>query len=298
MKTLIFPDIHTSIKVVDEILPQIKNEIGYNKVIYLGDVFDQFHDTPTIAREVAIWYKEKLEDPKNVFVEGNHDTIYRYPKNARIRCSGWDHYKSVAINDVLNQSDWNKVKLYHVDQNIMFSHAGVSKGFLDYIVNLGKSDSFEYTLQNVCDKLDQWNEEAVGFLKMNYSHFLYEADYTRGGNSEWAGPVWCDASRFVPTPHFTQVFAHSPHKHPEFKFNSKHGPIGVSVHSNALWHDADNKFAANFGLCLDTHLRNFAILDNGTLSIYEISMEVFGMSVTSKIGKKVFERNLNPHKYS
>lgn len=292
MKTVIFADIHHRTAAVDQILPKIKQEIGYDHVVFLGDFQDGFGDSPAIARETATWVKNRLDNhPEDVLLMGNHDIMYKYPNNLYVSCSGFATAKANEINAVMDMNDWNKIKYFHVEQDILFTHAGVSKSFLDLVIAAGKEQPFDYTLDNVVEKLNKWVPDVEKCLAENRGHWLVAADYTRGGSQKVGGLNWVDHSIFEPTPLFNQIYGHTPHKVPDFKFMSKYGSVSVSARSNAMMHDADERFSKGFSLDLDTHSYHFAILDSGTLTIYEIVIK------DNSIGKYIFQRNLNSHKY-
>jgi hypothetical protein len=292
MKTVILADIHHKTQAVDQILANIKEQIGYDHAIFLGDFQDDFGDSPSIARETATWVKNRLDNhPEDVLLMGNHDIMYKYPDNIYVSCSGFATVKANEINAVMDINDWNKIKYFHVEQGILFSHAGVSKSFLDLVVAAGKEQSFDYTLDNVVEKLNKWVPDVEKCLAENRGHWLVAADYTRGGSQKVGGLNWVDHSIFEPTPLFSQIYGHTPYKVPDFKFISKYGPISISPLSNAIGHNADERFSYGFSLDLDTHLRHFAILEDGVLSIYQVNVK------DNSIEKKIFERNLNSQKY-
>jgi hypothetical protein len=233
--------------------------------------------------------KNRLDNyPEDILILGNHDLPVKYPKNSHLYCSGFDYHKATAVNDVLSPDDWSKLKYFYVEQDVMFSHAGLSKSLLDLLVNAGKTDEFEYTLNNVSKRLNDWVIDCENHLKINHPHWLVAADYTRGGPAEVGGIDWVDHSIFVPTD-FVQCYGHSPHKFCDFKFMSKYGPLSISTESNALLRNTDEKFSSAWSVDLDTHLRHFSILDSGNLSIYNISI-VDGKNC---IGKKAFCRDIN-----
>ena len=53
MKYLILPDVHNRWEKVEKIIKSVKSD----KVIFLGDYFDDFGDNPQIIADVADWYR-------------------------------------------------------------------------------------------------------------------------------------------------------------------------------------------------------------------------------------------------
>lgn len=120
MKTLVLGDTHGH-----NSWKEILEKETFDKVIMLGDYVDSFTLKP---KEIAdnlldiIKTKEKLGD-KMVLIYGNHDHSYY----SNERCSGWkiDGYYmySPLLEDMMKE---NMLELIHIQDDIIFSHAGVS----------------------------------------------------------------------------------------------------------------------------------------------------------------------------
>ena len=85
MKTVIIPDIHHHISQVKLILLHEAPD----KVVFLGDWFDDFFDTPEMSADTAIWLMKRMDrHPEDVFIWGNHDKQMRHLKD---RWREWEH---------------------------------------------------------------------------------------------------------------------------------------------------------------------------------------------------------------
>ncbi len=125
--TLILPDIHNKVDRADFII----RSVGADKIICLGDVFDDFNDTVNDAQKSAYWLKKRLNQENFILLKNNHDLGYEYPNNPYAECSGFTRFKSIAINDILTKEDWNKSKWYHFQDGYFFSHAGLNYSFVN-----------------------------------------------------------------------------------------------------------------------------------------------------------------------
>jgi hypothetical protein len=108
-------------------LDQIEAAIAREKpalTVFVGDYFDQFHDHYDHARRTALWLKGSLAKPNRVHLWGNHDLPYGFPEYAY--CPGYNPAKEMAIWSVLDERDWAKLKLWHLQGNWLFTHAGLS----------------------------------------------------------------------------------------------------------------------------------------------------------------------------
>lgn len=229
MKKFIIPDIHNKWKRVEVHILTKEND----GCIYLGDYFDDFNDTVEHAKNTATWLKEQLTNKKDVFLLGNHDIPYMFPNVTAYRCSGNTEAKSKAINEILTQEDWARFKLCHFEDNFLFSHAGVHLHTfgrpMDDTVNLE-------TIEMVC-------QSALASSKFGRPSMQLMAGRSRGGRQDVGGITWLDwDDEFTPIQGINQVVGHTPHAEPICR-----------IFNNSI----------NFAM--DTHLKYFGILENGTI---------------------------------
>lgn len=224
---LIIPDIHNKVDIVDKII----NSTGADKIIFTGDFFDDFGDSHIDAAKTARWLKNSLAKPNRVHCFGNHDFSYRYPNNLFGSCSGFSTSKSRAINEIISNEDWDKMKFYHFEQGWFMSHAGLHSFFFQ-----------NQNLSNLEYILNKDVTEALKKAKNGERHWIYSAGRARGGLSNIGGLTWCDFDiEFKAIKGLKQVFGHTPQPKP-------------------AWYDEEN-------LCLDTHLNHYAILKDGKITI-------------------------------
>jgi hypothetical protein len=237
-KILIIPDIHCAYQKAQNI---IKAEAP-DKIICLGDYFDQFHDTAEENKKTAIWLKALLKQDNVIALKGNHDVNYQYPPSRYTTCSGFTRNKWEAINEILLNEDWAKLKWFHFEQGILFTHAGLHPRNippLDYGLNL-----------------EEWLKTQIYQAEIaaldGYSHWFFAAGRARGGSRPIGGLVWCDFDvEFEGVPDLRQVVGHTPRKVlncDDAAFYAEYGK------------DKDN-------ICLDTHLNHYGILLNGQITI-------------------------------
>jgi hypothetical protein len=264
-RCIILPDLHLRCKQADAIL---EYEKPYDKVIWINDLFDQFDDNAEQNRNAAIWLKDKLADDRNIFLWSNHVQSYAYSYNPNMFCSGFTHEKSLRIWEILNRDDFNKMKLYHVEDGILFTHAGLSNA----LVKLHNGDTIE-TIEEVSKFLDFHYERAKLALETGNNHWLFAAGRDRGGDEKIGGVTWCDFGSFVNTP-FVQIYGHSPIKEPVFMTTNSKGGVSKFVARDAQEQDFKDKFGyggrKRTSLNLDTHLHDYAILENGELTIKKV----------------------------
>ncbi len=126
-KIIAIGDIHTSNR-WKEVIEREKNA---DKIIFIADYFDTYNKGVSITEEIhnakeIVSYK--LENPdKVILLIGNHD--YHYLPNVSESYSG---FKSSLKLNLINF--WNEnlkyFKMCHIENDIIFTHAGVSKSWL------------------------------------------------------------------------------------------------------------------------------------------------------------------------
>jgi hypothetical protein len=120
--TLILPDVHNHVDAAEDIIALFQPDY----VVFLGDYFDSFGDSPAQARQTALWLKKSLHQPNRTHLWGNHDLPYAFPKNAAAYCPGFHPAKLQETERVLTHEDWTKLRVTHfLRPNLCCSHAGL-----------------------------------------------------------------------------------------------------------------------------------------------------------------------------
>ena len=253
MKTIIISDLHNRVDWIELALlsPVLQ---PYDNIIFLGDTFDDYHDTTQIATNSAEWLKQSLHKPNRIHLIGTHDLWYRFPYNRFISASGNTEKKARAIRSVLADEDWNLLKLFHYEQNFLMTHAGVHLNLIGEYV-------FKHNLINLFDKYitnkEQLNGqeivdqivkpatiEAMNMVKDGHAHPWLDAGVARGGRQPVGGIIWLDwRYEFEPIQGLNQIVGHT-----EFQFPEQKSTI-----------DSEN-------YCLDTRNQHIGILEDGKFS--------------------------------
>ena len=232
--TLVIPDIHNRTAIIDRLLAEVQARTQIDQIVFLGDYFDDFGDSPDIVESVAEWLVAKKETLKNAtFLYGNHDIHYAYPGNNI--SSGFTMAKRIAINDVVGAKKgfWDSFRFHVWVDGWLLTHAGLCKSWIS-------------GLKPSCIKkfLDEAEEDARIDLFTSQRHWFWSASFLRGGMSPVGGLVWCDTREFVPVDGINQLFGHTPSHFP--------GSLG------------DDKSKA---FCIDTFNNHYALICGGELTI-------------------------------
>jgi len=223
-RILVLPDIHLKFDRAERIIAAE----GADSVICLGDVFDDFGDTPEQNKAAAEWLKNSLNKKNRIHLMGNHDLHYAKP-NAFTICSGFTWEKHEVISTVLTKADWRKLRWFHLHKNFLFAHAGLTKQLFDGSVNW---DLWRF--------LKRETTEANKALEKGNTHWVFRAGYSRGGSTPFGGLTWCDWGEFTPLDGIRQICGHTP-------------GLGVRM-------KGDN-------ICLDTHLNHYLIVKGRAVEI-------------------------------
>ncbi len=238
-KILLVSDIHHHWRKLDKI---IKAE-GADIVVCLSDWFDSYdYDTEQDAIETAHYYCQFLESPNHYDLMGNH-MHYVLPFNGDLLCSGYEHSKREAIQDVLkkNKFDWRKRLQFHIYvDDFLCSHAGLHKSWIPPFTT----------------NIDKWLEEETIKCEIKISsqqtHWFWQAGIARGGTVPFGGLTWLDArNEFAPIEGIKQIMGHT---------NNPRGKV-------YLPYGEDNHISQANNLCIDCNLNQWVTITNGKLEI-------------------------------
>ena len=234
MKYLIIPDVHDKVNLVDRILDQ---EGSWDQLVFLGDFFDDFSTGAKEARQTAERVKKWLDEA--VCLLGNHDVPYGWMRPEYL-CSGNTYEKAKVINEILKTEDWDKFRLHCWVEDLtgetwLLTHAGLHSAHVSPSSDLLKV------------QVDTLLQNTLHDLKGGRRTKLLGAGWDRGGSQEYGGVTWCDFRQLVPVPGLNQICGHTPYTEVRIKtINESHQIV-----------------------CLDTHLRHYAVIEDSSLSIRE-----------------------------
>lgn len=206
MKMIVIGDVHNHIKAAEELASQYEKT---HKVLFVGDYFDDFYDTPAVAKRTAIWLKESLSKPNRIHLYGNHDLQYTpycelgvgHIVSKLYMCSGYTSEKDEVVKSILNIDDWSKVKLHHFEYGIHFTHAGMAKEFFEHPVKGMTNETI----------LETMKDAEIKFNNREKSDIIGGAGFCRGGLNLVGGITWNDHNQEAdPVKGITQVYGHTP----------------------------------------------------------------------------------------
>ncbi len=196
MRTLIIPDIHNQTGNADAWLSTVQAD----RVVFLGDYFDDFRDSPEIAAETAKWLRQTVETRHDwIFLLGNHDMPYLFPFDERFLLPGFTREKQKAIAAVVRGMDRSRFRLHvWLDDDVLLTHAGLHNGWLP---------------QPERAAAEELLAEAEASVLKGQWHPLLSWGQDRGG-MKWqprvGGIIWADWKSLSPLPFCHQIFGHTP----------------------------------------------------------------------------------------
>jgi hypothetical protein len=196
-KTLIISDLHNRVGWIEDFL----KDTSHDKVVFLGDYFDSFYDTPDMAEKTARWLKYSLSISNRVHLFGNHDMSFCRPTNEFARCPGFSEEKSRRINHILNRTDWNKFKFHEIEQEWLLSHAGAHPTIFSHPIH---GPSFEW--------IEKYSAQGLEAFNSNIPHPTYQYSSARGMSrtGDVGGLTWLDWNHeFVAIENLKQIVGHT-----------------------------------------------------------------------------------------
>ena len=261
-KTLILPDLHHRVDQADKII----HHVGADRVICIGDVFDDFDDTPEIVSHTAEWFVNFVNKPNHTFIVGNHDLMYAFA-NRSFQCSGYTQWKYFQINDIVSRKDWDKMVYYHIlDGKWLLTHAGLHNNWVPKEIRDLNGDRPAF-LKAITDYLDE--EIIKGHRNQSW---VFHAGHSRGGFQPVGGISWCDFTcEFHPVRGLNQICGHTPQSHSTAHWIYQKGTSKPTVHPiNREWAPKSKDFddaQRSYNLDLDVHGNmHWAVWQNGNLT--------------------------------
>lgn len=228
-KLLIIPDIHNNYTMAEKII----SHENPDKVIFLGDYFDDYNDTVKDAVNTSKWLINSLHQPNRVHLIGNHDLSYM-TYNKDLKCSGYNEDKHEAIRDI--GIPWGSLRLFCWVDDWLCTHAGMSDTFY-----LEQRETGTTSVQSV---LELSRYDLLNIDDESSPHPFFQVGLSRGGAESVGGILWCHYSEFVDIPGVRQIFGHTRDRMVRHKKtrNSEH-------------------------YCIDTVLNHYAVYQNHIMSI-------------------------------
>lgn len=253
-RILIVPDIHNAIERAEAIISE--HGTGCDRIIFLGDYFDEFYDTPADAARVAKWLLQSVCDTRRLHLLGNHDMPYLAGEGTaeKYRCPGWSVEKYEAVCPILCDLDRRRIHAAVESDGWLLSHAGFHSALL-------QGRKMEELLE-VC-------REAFERALAGKFEPLFAPSRARGFGACIGGVTWLDWSReFWPVGGWHQIVGHTPSRSVRAVF--------ASDKSNGSWDLTQQPVPAelrgregytSMNWCLDTRLKTVGIIDGGKFDV-------------------------------
>lgn len=178
-----------------------------DKIIFVGDYVDSFNvSNIEMMHNLNQIIDFKKENPTKVeLLLGNHDLQYISIFGSQFRCSG---YRPEMKHDFeyLFRGNMDLFKLCYKHGDVIFTHAGITKGWLKFANGFLKRFDLHDDLSNIDVCLNN-------LLQTSSNWILSMIGEKRGGMKYDCGsPIWADRSEMVADAidGFTQIVGHTP----------------------------------------------------------------------------------------
>jgi hypothetical protein len=206
MKLLVIPDVHNHYEGPEQLIARFPD----HHVVFLGDYFDNYNDTPAIAAATAEWLRWSIQRPKRTHLMGNHDLPYRWRYQD---CPGYTELKAREVKRIMSADLWGQVQLtstftgshFGLKEEIrplVLSHAGFT------LANLyGVSDPKDVARGGRLEHMREI-EPAEHLREIQIQTDLCLVEASAGGQHHWfnrgsrmgertvGGPFWLDKDEF------------------------------------------------------------------------------------------------------
>ena len=206
VNTLIIPDRHHRVDEAEKII----KAVGPDRIIFLGDYFDDFNDTADDVRHTAEWLEWSVQQPNRIHLWGNHDPQYAYTYRT-FQCSGYAQWKYWVVQEVLDFKTWDKLIWYHfLDDTFLLTHGGLHQHWLPEDIQKLHTDRPLFH-KRIGEFLDNAIRDGFRLAAEGVRHWSLSAGGSRGGSQRVGGIHWCDYQReFHPIRGLNQIVGHTP----------------------------------------------------------------------------------------
>ena len=188
----------------------VANNIGQvDKVIFLGDYFDpypeeivanpdlmdckDFYDAQGLLNAFNDIIELKKNEPdKYILLTGNHSDSYIWSKfhaASRTDYRHWEKYHKVFSENL------NLFNLVYIQDNCIFSHAGISEGWANRVWE--KLEFPEDELSSVMEIAVLFRDTPLTEFNKEYISVISDIGYTRGGNFPYGSCEWADIMEHI-----------------------------------------------------------------------------------------------------
>ena len=171
MKMLVIPDVHLKPWIFDRAIEIMANS-DCERAVVLGDIADDWGMQGDVSLyeetfKKALEFAEKY--PDTLWCYGNHDLAYLWDK--------YDHpgfssrAKSVVCEYLNSLEGVVDLTMMHRVDNVIFSHAGLTKEFVDYYL-AGYADDVDALVDavNRADKAVLWDDISPLWARPQYNY--------------------------------------------------------------------------------------------------------------------------------
>lgn len=173
MKVLVIPDIHLKPQLFDY-AEKIMNDCKADITVCLMDIADDWNKEYQVQcyRETydrAIKYAKSFSN--TLWCYGNHDISYIWGKLE----SGYSPYAENTVISKIEElkkslTNENQLKFIHRIDNVLFSHGGLSKEYVDRFYYYLREDDIDSIISSINNARDDylWNNESPLWLRPQY----------------------------------------------------------------------------------------------------------------------------------
>jgi len=244
MKTIIISDLHNRVDWIEKTLASESLQL-YDKIIFLGDYFDNYNDTKKASEKTALWLKHSLQQPNRVHLIGTHDLFYMYPHNEFLMVSGNSKSKAHVISKILRRDECDQLNMFCFEQNFLISHAGVHKSLIYKYINDNNVIVNFTSDQDIINKvIKPATDKAKTYASKGMTDTWIDAGYSRRGSQPVGGIIWLDWNQeFEPIQHINQIVGHTQVETPDMKCTQNSINFNIDTKNKHIGIIEDNLFS-------------------------------------------------------
>lgn len=202
--TLVVGDVHGRGQVVEKALEH------NGPVVFLGDLVDSFNISIFDQLKCVESVLDAIDNRNAQLIAGNHEFSYLLKDQ---RCSGFNYNLDTELRQsgLLDRIRFNyRTHVWldsfdFVDTPILLTHAGFNGYICNQLDLMSPKNEFNYSKFY----------SQITMADQDQNSWFFWASRKRGGLHPVGGPLWNDATEFIPIYGIRQIFGHTPQNSPK-----------------------------------------------------------------------------------
>jgi len=202
MKVLVIPDVHLKPDIIFKAQIKMKQH-GCDNAVFLGDFADDWGKGQHIGLYDDTF--DALDDflknfPDSLICYGNHDISYVWEKYETGYSPLAKDTVVARLQELYKKHGKDRFRFIHKIDNVIFSHAGLTKGFVLHHFAYDTDTSLEHIIEmtNAMPEKDLWDDASPLWARPQHGYWYYSKNLLQVvGHTPVSKPVYHEEQKLL-----------------------------------------------------------------------------------------------------